>query len=305
MRESLRARLARFTVKSCLRPALQPSFPVRVQRHWANIATRTLSVPFGVRFSQSSLGGVPTEIVRSKSNARSQDAVLFLHGGAFMIGSPVSHRSITGRLAKHTGATIFVPDYRLAPEHPFPAALDDVLTSYRALLGQGYTPERIAIAGDSAGGGLVLSLCLRLRSQGLAQPGCLVVISPWADLTLTRLAPVADDALLRAAWLNQGATAYLQGHSARDPLVSPLLADLTGLPPTLIQAASEEILRDDSRRLAEILSANGVSVVHREFPYMWHDFQLYAGVVPEATQAIDEIAQFINGNASTHKRAAA
>jgi epsilon-lactone hydrolase len=298
MRESILARLARFTVRSGLKPALQPRFPVPVQRHWANVATRTLSVPFGVRFSRSSLGGVPTEIAGSRSKARSTGAVLFLHGGAFIIGSPVSHRSITGRLAKHTGATIFVPDYRLAPEHPFPAALDDVLTSYRALLAQGFAPQRIAIAGDSAGGGLVLSLCLRLRSEGMAQPSCVVVISPWADLTLTRLAPVADDALLRAAWLNQGAAAYLQGRSARDPLVSPLLADLAGLPPTLIQAASEEILRDDSRRLTETLSANGVSVIHREFPYMWHDFQLYAGLVPEATQAVDEIAQFINCNSS-------
>jgi acetyl esterase/lipase len=276
-----------------------------VQRHWANIATRTLSVPFGVRFSQSSPGGVPTEIVRSKSTASTEGAVLFLHGGAFMIGSPVSHRSITGRLARHTNATIFVPDYRLAPEHPFPAALDDVFTSYRALLAQGYTPERIALAGDSAGGGLVFSLCLRLRSEGLAQPACVVAISPWADLTLTQLAPVADDALVRAAWLNQGAAAYLRRHSARDPLVSPLFADLASLPPTLIQAASEEILRDDSRRLTEALSADGVSVTYREFPYMWHDFQLYAGLVPEATQAIDEIVQFIGGNWSTHRRAAA
>jgi epsilon-lactone hydrolase len=298
MRESILARLARLTVRSCLKPVLGPTFPVSVQRRWANIATRTLSVPFGVRFSQSSLAGVPTEIVRSKSNARPANAVLFLHGGAFMIGSPVSHRSITGRLAKHTNATVFVPDYRLAPEHPFPAALDDVFTSYRALLAQGYTPERIAIAGDSAGGGLALSLCLRLRSEGLAQPACAVVLSPWADLTLTLLAPVADDALLRAAWLNQGAAAYLQGHSARDPLVSPLLADLAGLPPMLIQAASDEILRDDSRRLTEILSADGVPATHREFPYMWHDFQLYAGLVPEATQAVDDIAQFISRNLS-------
>ena len=188
MRESVPARLARFSVRSCLKPALQPSFPIPVQRHWVNIAARTLSVTFGVRFSRSGLGGVPTEIVRSKSTAGSAGAVLFLHGGAFMIGSPVSHRSITGRLAKRTGATIFAPDYRLAPEHPFPAALDDALASYRALLAQGYAPEQIAVAGDSAGGGLVLSLCLRLRSEGLAQPGCLVVISPWADLTLTRLA---------------------------------------------------------------------------------------------------------------------
>jgi monoterpene epsilon-lactone hydrolase len=293
MRESILARLARLAVRSCLKPALQPTFPVSVQRRWANIATRTLSVPLAVSFSQESLGSVPTEIVRSKSSPKSAGAVLFLHGGAFIIGSPVSHRSITGRLAKHTGATVFVPDYRLAPEHSFPAALDDALTSYRALLAQGYGPQRIAIAGDSAGGGLAISLCLRLRSEGLAQPACVVVISPWADLTLTRLAPVADDPLLRAAWLSQGAAAYLQGSSARDPLVSPLLADLAGLPPTLIQAASEEILRDDSRRLTEVLSSHGVSVTHREFPYMWHDFQLYAGLVPEATQAVDDIARFI------------
>ena len=138
-----------------------------------------------------------------------------------------------------------------------------------------------------------------MRSEGLAQPACAVVISPWADLTLTRLAPVVDDALLRAAWLNQGAAAYLQGHSARDPLVSPLLADLAGLPPTLVQSASQEILRDDSRRLTGALSEDGVSVTHREFPHMWHDFQLYAGLVPEPTQAVDDIAQFISGNSST------
>jgi acetyl esterase/lipase len=152
MRESIPATLARFAVRSCLKPALRSSFPVSVQRHWADIATRTLSVPFGVRFSQSSLDGVPTEIVRFKSNARSEDVVLFLHGGAFMIGSPVSHRSITGRLAKHTGATIFAPDYRLAAEHPFPAALDDAFTSYHALLAQGYAAGAHRHCGRLGGG---------------------------------------------------------------------------------------------------------------------------------------------------------
>jgi epsilon-lactone hydrolase len=122
--------------------------------------------------------------------------VLFLHGGAFIIGSPVSHRSITGRLAQHTGANVFVPDYRLAPEYPFPAALEDVLACYRVLLARGYAPAQIAVAGDSAGGGLFLSLCLQLRNQGWAQPACVALISPWAHLTLTRLAPIADDARL-------------------------------------------------------------------------------------------------------------
>ena len=296
MKESIITKLARVVVKTCLKPALQPAFSITTQRRWASIATRTLSVPFGVRFTRSSLAGVPVETVRSKSSAAdSGAAVLFVHGGAFIIGSPVSHRSITGRLAKLTGATVFAPDYRLAPEHPFPAALDDVFACYRALLEQGYAPERIAVAGDSAGGGLVLSLCLRLRSEGLAQPACMALISPWADLTLARLAPIVDDALLRATWLNQGATAYLQGRSAMEPFVSPLLGDLSGLPPTLIQAAFEEILRDDSRRLAEALTAAGVSVMQREFPRMWHDFQLYAGLVPEATLAVVEMARFIGG----------
>jgi acetyl esterase/lipase len=299
IRESSVTKLARLAVKTCLKPALRPALPVAVQRRWAAIATRTLSVPFGVHFSRSTMAGVPVETVRSKSKApKAESAVLFLHGGAFVLGSPVSHRSITGRLARYSGVPVFVPDYRLAPEHPFPAALDDALACYRALLERGYAPERIAVAGDSAGGGLALSLCLRLRSEGLTQPACLALISPWADLTLSQLASIADDALLRDSWLQQGARAYLRGRTAREPLVSPLLADLAGLPPTLIQAGSEEILRNDSRRLAQAMTAVGVFVVHREFARMWHDFQLYAGVVPEATAAIDEIARFVDSNAS-------
>ena len=294
MAESIAAKAARLAVRSCLKPGLQPMFSVAMQRIWANIATRTLAPPFGVRFAKTSLGGVATERVQSKRAPQlSANAILFLHGGAYIIGSPASHRSITGRLAKLTGATVFVPDYRLAPEHPFPAALDDALACYGELVATGYAPERIAVAGDSAGGGLALSLCLQLRAEGLAQPACLALISPWADLTLTSLAPIASDALLRASWLAQGAAAYLAGRAAEEPLVSPLFANLAGLPPTLIQSASDEILREDSRRLAAALDAAGVWVSLREFPLMWHDFQLYAGVVPEATQAVREITQFV------------
>ena len=296
MRESILATVARVAVRVCLKPALRPAFSCTVQRRWADAVTRTLSVPFGVRFSRRSLAGVPTEAARRKADAgEATSAVLFLHGGAFIIGSPRSHRSITGRLARLTGADVFVPDYRLAPEHPFPAALDDALACYRALLDEGYAPERIAVAGDSAGGGLALSLCLRLRAERLPQPACVALISPWADLTLTRLAPVANDALLCPAWLAQGAAAYLHGRSAEDTLVSPLAADLAGLPPVMIESASEEILRDDSRRLADALEACDVQVVHLEFPRMWHDFQLYAGIVPEATRAIEELGRFIRG----------
>ena len=293
MSPSLAARAARLVVRSCLKPALQPAIPLPVQRIWASLATRTLAVPFGVGFVKTSLDGVRTERVQSRRAAEAPGkAILFLHGGAFLIGSPVSHRSITGRLAKWAQATVFAPDYRLAPEHPFPAALDDAFACYRALLSSGYAGDQIVVAGDSAGGGLALSLCLRLREEGLAQPAGLALISPWTDMTLTQLAPVASDALLSFPWLAQGAAAYLGGLPATDPRVSPIFADLAGLPPTLIQSASEEILRDDSRRLAAALAAAGVQVSHREHSRMWHDFQLYAGLVPEATEAVSDIAAF-------------
>jgi monoterpene epsilon-lactone hydrolase len=304
--QSIAARAARIVVRSALKPALQPKVPVAVQRIWASLAARTLAVPFGVRFTKMRLGDVPTErALPRRAEGASTSAILFLHGGAFLIGSPVSHRSITGRLAKLADAAVYAPDYRLAPEHPFPAALDDAFACYRALLSSGYAPERILVAGDSAGGGLALSLCLRLREEGLRQPAGLVLISPWTDLTLTKLAPVASDALLSPAWLAQGAVAYLQGLPATDPRISPIFANLSGLPPTQIQSASEEILRDDSRRLAAALSAAGVWVSHREHSLMWHDFQLYAGLVPEATLAVSEIAAFARARLTPFVAAAA
>ena len=305
MEETFAAKVARMAVKSCLRSALQPAYSIPLQRLWSSIVTRTLAVPLGVRFARTAIRGVPTEIVRATAtHSNSHRAVLFLHGGAFIIGSPRSHRCITARMAKLMGATVFVPNYRLAPEHPFPAALNDALACYRGILQQGYSPHEIALAGDSAGGGLVLSLCLRLRRVGLSQPACLALISPWVDLTQSQLAPVADDPLLRADWLNQGAAAYLQGRSAQEPLVSPVFADLAGLPRTLIHSGSEEILRNDSRRLAQTLTAAGVAVVHREFPRMWHDFQLYAGLVPEATRSVEDIVDFMRGEQADAIRSA-
>ena len=168
MSPSIAASAARLVVRGCLKPALQPAIPLPMQRIWASLATRTLAVPFGVRFAKTNLADVPTERVQSRKGAEASGrAILFLHGGAFLIGSPVSHRSITGRLAKLTDATVFAPDYRLAPEHPFPAALDDAFACYRALLSSGYAPDQILVAGDSAGGGLALSLCLRKeRAKG-------------------------------------------------------------------------------------------------------------------------------------------
>jgi acetyl esterase/lipase len=296
MNESLQARAARIVVRSVLKPALRPAVSVRLQRAWVAAATRTLSVPYRrVRIERATLDGVPTEILRPRGDAvaAGASAVLFLHGGAFLLGSPTSHRSITARLALLTGATVYAVDYRLAPEHPFPAAHADAFAGYRALLAQGLEPGRIAVAGDSAGGGLALSLALRAVRDGLPRPACLALISPWVDMTLARLADVPGDSLLSPGWLRQGANAYLRGRDAGTAAASPLFGDLSTLPPTLIQSVSEEILREDARRLAEAAKAASTPVEHQEFEGLWHDFQLYAGVVPEATRAVAAVARFV------------
>jgi len=293
--ESIATRAARLIVRACLKPALRPAVPISLQRKWVGFATRTLLVPRGVRFEPALLQGVPAErIVRRLGQPAHGKAVLFLHGGAYIVGSPRTHRSITGRLAGLTGVATYVPDYRLAPEHPFPAALEDALACYRALLAVGYRAADLVVSGDSAGGGLALALLLALRERGIAQPAGLALISPWVDLTCTQLASIRDDALLSEPWLRQGAAAYLSARSPRHPFASPLNGDLAGLPPVVIQSAGEEILRTDSRRLADALRAAGGKVELDEHPRLWHDFQLYAGIVPEATEALRKMAAVVS-----------
>jgi acetyl esterase/lipase len=283
---------ARTIARSLVKPVLHVRFPIAFQRRWLNLLAPALIPARGLLHEPIKLAGVPTERVRAKTGESSALAILYLHGGAFVTCSPATHRGVTSRLAKLSGSTLFAPDYRLAPEHPFPAALDDALACYLALQEQGFTPENIVLAGDSAGGNLALSLCLTLCDRGLSQPVRLALISPWADLTLSDLASVSDDPFLNASWLAQASAAYLQGRQAREPLVSPLYGDLSGLPPTLIHSASDEILRNDSRRLAAALARAGVSTIHREFAGMWHGFQLYAHLVPDAAEALGEMARF-------------
>jgi monoterpene epsilon-lactone hydrolase len=291
MSESLRARLARLVVRLVLKPLLHPAVPFAVQRVWVACATRTLWVPRGAHFDRMQLGGVPTERVASRGQASAVGkAVLFLHGGGYVLCSARTHRSITGRLALLTGVTVYAPDYRLAPEHPFPAALDDALACYRALLAQGCTPGGIVVAGDSAGGGLALALALKLRELGLPQPAGLALISPWVDLACHQQGTVNGDVLLSAAWLRADAAAYLGGRSPEEPLASPIHADLRGLPRMFIQSAQREILIEDANRLAAALRTAGVQVQTEVCEHMWHDFQLYAGQVPEATDALQRLA---------------
>jgi acetyl esterase/lipase len=195
---------------------------------------------------------------------------------------------------------VFVPDYRLAPEHAFPAAVDDAVASFRGLLDQGVAPHDVVIAGDSAGGGLSLAAALRLRELALPLPRAVVLFSPWVDLSLDQLpSPPSGEVMLTRPWITQCARAYVARADARHPLISPVNADLAGLPPTLIQVGTDEILLGDSRRLRERLRSAGVAVSYEEYPRRWHVFQANAGVLADADRALDAVARFIRAAGPT------
>jgi acetyl esterase/lipase len=220
-------------------------------------------LPRGTTIERISLGGVPADRITAPGSDPDH-ALLYLHGGAHIVGSSVTHRAAATHLAGATGAVAYVLDHRLAPEHPYPAAVDDALAAYQALLGSGLPPERVVVAGDSAGGGLALALALRSRAVGVPLPAALGLISPWVDARLDGLAEHVDDPLLTRGWLELGATSYA-GRHREHPEVSPLLADpadLAGLPPLFVQAASDELFVDDVERFVAVAREAGASVTY-------------------------------------------
>jgi acetyl esterase/lipase len=222
--------------------------------------------------------------------------ILYLHGGAYIAMAAWSYRTITSRLAIWSDTRVFALDYRLAPEHPFPAALDDALAAYRALVAAGTPADRIVVAGDSAGGGLALALLVTLRDAGDALPAGAVVMSPWTDLAATGQSLVDNDesdSLFFGSWVAAMAVHYLAGAPATDPRASPLYADLTGLPPLLIQVSDSEVLLDDSRRVAANARRAGVVVTERIWPGLPHVWQFFAVILPEGRAALREAAGFI------------
>ncbi|MFG1808136.1 alpha/beta hydrolase [Streptomyces sp. NPDC049040] len=257
-------------------------------------------LPAGVLTRTTELGGVPAVEVRAGDAAPTDGTLLYLHGGAYAIGSAAGSVGLVSELARRTGATALTVDYRLAPEHPFPAAVDDALAAYRALLDRGVAAGSIAVTGESAGGGLALALLLAIKDAGFPQPSCATVMSPWADLTQSgatiETRAGADPVLTRRA-LDTRAAGYLAGADPRTPLASPLYADLRGLPPLLIQAGGREVLLDDALRLAAKAALADVPVTLRTFPGAPHVFQAFAPVVDVAAQALDHMAAFINSHA--------
>jgi acetyl esterase/lipase len=289
-------------IAACLRALLRTSMlrvlrggrPVDQQRRLLARVTSLTFPPRAASFESSACGGIRGETVTARNGPMPGRAILYLHGGGYCVGGPVTHRAITGRFALACDARVFAADYRLAPEHPFPAALDDAVAAYRGILAAGFPPSRVAVAGDSAGGGLAVALALRLRESGEPLPAALVLFSPWVDLSLSRLhAPAAGDPMISVPWVQECARHYLGERDPGDPLASPVHAELGGLPPVLIQVGSDEVLLNDSRRLDAALRRAGVESELQEFARCWHDFQANAGILAAADRALAAAAGFV------------
>ena len=248
-----------------------------------------------VKCETVSAGGVPAEWI-VPPNAAPDRVVLYLHGGGYVMGSINTHRAMIARIARAAQAKALALDYRLAPEHPFPAAVDDATAAYRWLLAQGYKPGRIVIAGDSAGGGLTLAALIALRDAGAAMPAAAVPISAWADLEGTGASVksrAATDPMVDQATLLRMGPLYAGDRNLKNPLLSPIYADYKGIPPLLLQVGDAEILLDDSNRVADRARAAGVKVELEAWPEMFHVWHVFAKILPEGQQAIDRIGAFV------------
>jgi acetyl esterase/lipase len=262
---------------------------------------RQLPLPDGVTIEAADAGGVRADWFRATA-ARSDAALLYFHGGGYMTGSPTSHRHLIAALGEAAGVPVLAPDYRLGPEHPFPAAVEDAVAAYQWLLGQNLSPERIVIAGDSAGGGLAVATMLALRERHSALPAAGVCLSPWADLTNTAESYVtrqASDPILTRERLDEMAAAYLQGQDARSPLASPIFGDLAGLPPLLIHVGNDEVLFDDSIHLEARAKAAGVPVTLEVWERMIHVWHYFHPMLAEGREAIARIGEFVRAHLGT------
>ncbi|MFD8809954.1 alpha/beta hydrolase [Streptomyces sp. NPDC059627] len=253
-------------------------------------------VPEGIHTTATTLGPRPALLVEPAEGPRA-GTLLYFHGGGFVFGSPETALSLTGNLVARTGFRALSLDYRLAPEHPFPAAIEDTVSAYRALLDSGTDPAAVAFAGDSAGGGLTITTCLAARDAGLPLPAAIVAFSPGLDATRTgesmRTKAGLDPFFTRESLEHTGAM-YRAGKDPHDPLLSPAVhADLTGFPPMLLQSGTNEVLLDDSTRTAARARAAGVDVVLDITADVPHVFQSYAGVLDEADEALDRAALFL------------
>ncbi len=253
-----------------------------------------------VRFTPVEAGGVPAAWIEAP-NADPGRTIVYLHGGGYVIGSIATHRELANRLSRAAAARVLLLDYRLAPEHPFPAAVEDAVSAYRWLLQQGANPARTVIAGDSAGGGLAVAALVAGRDAGLPRPAAGVCLSPWTDMEGLGDSMVSRahlDPMVQREPLLNFAKLYLHDANPRSPLAAPLYADLNNLPPLLIHVGTSEILYDDATRLADKARAVGVDVTLEPWEEMIHVWHLFAPMLPEGQQAIERVGEYIRQQAA-------
>jgi len=297
MRADLRVPPAvmRVGVRQLGRRCLDPALPWDVQRRRLDRLAGTPVLPRGTTVDRQVLGGVPAEVVSARA-ARSQPTVVHFHGGGYCVGSARTVRAWAAHLSAQARCRVVLPEYRLAPEHPHPAALEDAHAVLGAL-GQQSTTSSLVVSGDSAGGGLALALLVSLRDDGAEVPAGCVLLSPWLDLGRPRHDEadlVRRDVLLSPAWLDACARAYADPAAWADGTISPLRAPHKGLPPLLIQAGTDELLLPDAGELTASASAAGVDVTYTRWPGMWHDFMLQPGLLAAADSAVGQAAWFVS-----------
>jgi monoterpene epsilon-lactone hydrolase len=277
-------------------------FPVTLAQTAAQSSARKVPLPAGVTLEEIDASGVPAELVCAPGASKSR-ALLFLHGGGFAAPLTDAYRTLAAKLSQATGACVLLPQYRLTPTHPFPAALQDCVSAYRWLHGQGIAARQIVIIGDSAGGNLTLTTALSLRENEDPLPAALVAMSPATDLTMsgeTQTSRANADPFLANGLAEEAFQLYTRNGTLdrHNPLISPLFADLKDFPPTLLQVGTQEILLSDSTRMAERLRTARVPVQLEVWPGMWHVWQLSGDVLPEAQLAIQHVVQYINDSLS-------
>ena len=293
---SLRSELVRLGLRWLIKSQSEPETMVAATRRRLALLNRLVpDPPADTKRTWLDAGGVPAiQVVTAESLGDRH--ILYLHGGGYISGTPSLYRDFIWRIAAATRSRVLCLQYRLAPEHPFPAALDDAVNAYRWLLTVGADPRRTAVMGDSAGGGLMLGSLLRLRDEGAQLPAAAVALSPWTDLALTGASlqrNAAADPMIKADEGPGLVGHYLAGVDPRMPYASPLYGDPTGLPPTLFQVGSDECLLDNSVRMAERMRAAGCAAELEAWPRMPHVWQLWARVMPEARRAIARIGAFV------------
>ncbi|QBF33594.1 alpha/beta hydrolase [Thalassococcus sp. S3] len=293
---SLRARLLNLNLRFMEKPYLaKASDPQMLRQGFEKKARFWFRPPQGARFENSTLGDIPT-IRATVGSCVTDAAILYFHGGGYVFGSPKTHRAMLAHLSRRTGLPAYLPAYRLAPEHCFPAAVEDALAAYSALIAEWVPASRIILGGDSAGGGLALSCLAEILREGLDRPAGCFALSPLADLTFSG-ASFADNAkaevMLPAHRASEMVALYLNGRPAADPRATPLHAVFDGAPPVYLTAGDTEILLDDTRRMTSHLRAQNVEVterIRRDLPHVW---PIFHGLIPEAGETLDEVADWI------------